>query len=364
MKKLTALILALLIMALPAMAENYGVDANSAAMLAAIPVEAAFTTPTNELSMTTAFFLLANCMGQDKTSAAAQMQALGLEVILQENYNKPISDHSHTSAYTLAAGQLPVRGEMRDAAIITIRGTSDGEWYSNFDIAGVSGNDCTAAENFYAASEAIYAAVKPELEKLEDPVIIVTGYSRGAGCSNLLGLMLNADFGTEDIYVYTFATPTTIRGEAENDENIFNFVNTSDMITHMPPQVWGFTRAGTDIELTDPETVNTDMHMMFMTMLGVCPDIDAFYNDRHAIDSTGLSEDGMTMYELFILIADLTSGDAALAAQAQQTLGALAAAQNDFSTFLPLFTQAMTGGASEQHSPAVYVELMMSLMAQ
>ncbi|MBQ4088368.1 MAG: lipase family protein [Clostridia bacterium] len=357
MKKIIALALVLIMTALPAMA----MPADMTAMTS-IPVEYAFTTPSTEFSMTTAWFMLVNFMGQGKAETAAQMENLGLTVVQQENYGKPMSDHSHTSAYTLATGQLPVRGELRNAAVITIRGTSDGEWYSNFDIASENGNNCTVAENFYAATEAIYAAVKPELEKLEDPVIIATGYSRGAGCSNLLGLMLNEDFNKEDIYIYTYATPTTVRGEVENDENIFNLVNMNDMITSMPPQAWGFTRAGIDIELRDSEFVNTEMHLMFLTMLGVCPDLDSYYNDRHAVDAPGLSEDGVTMYELFIAFADLMSGDQALMASAQELINTLSAAQNDFSAFLPLFYQSMLGNTGEnQHMPEVYIRLMMAL---
>lgn len=358
MKKLIAIILSLVILAVPAMAENADMAA-----LAAIPVEAAFTTPSDEFSLTTAWFVLSNFMGQDEASAAAQMADLGLSVVSQENYGKPMSDHSHTSAYTLAAGQLPVRGEMRNVAVITIRGTGDGEWYSNFDFAGVSGENCTVAENFYAASAAIYESVKPELDAMDDPVVIATGYSRGAACANLLGLMLNADFNKEDVYVYTYATPTTVRGEVENDGNIFNLVNMNDMITRMPPQAWGFSRAGTDIELRDPDFVNTDMHLMFMTMLGVCPDIDSYYNDRHAIDAVGLSDTGVTMFELFIAFADMMSGDDALMAQAQQLIGALSSCENDFTAFLPLFSQAMLGSSdTNQHMPTVYIELMMGLM--
>lgn len=349
MKKIAAIVLALIICAMPALAESM------------IPAEYAFTTPTTEFSMNTAWFVLSSFMGQDKEETARQMLAQGLEVVVQENYNKPMSDHSHTSAYTMAVGQLPICGELRNAAVITIRGTSDGEWYSNFDIAGESGSESLYAENFYAATEAIYEAVKPELDKLDNPVIIATGYSRGAACSNLLGLMLNEDFGMENVYVYTFATPNTVRFDAENDENIFNLVNMNDFVTVMPPEVWGFDRAGTDIELRDPEYVNTELHMMIMEMLGVCPDIDSFYNDRRAVDAPGLSDDGVTMFELFMAYADLTSGDEALMAQAKQLIGALSAAQNDFTAFLPMFTNIMTGSGMSQHSPDVYVKLMMAL---
>ncbi len=358
MKKLTAILLCLMLCAMNVSAEQAGLGMISRM----ITPEAAFAGPSTEFNVVTAWFMLINCMGQTETDTAQQMNALGMDVIVQKNYNKPVSDHSHTSGFTMGAGQLPVRGEQRNAVIITIRGTSDGEWYSNFDFAGVSGGDCTVAENFYAASEDIYAYVKPELDAIENPVIIVTGYSRGAACANLMGLMLNEDFPMEDVYVYTFATPNTIRGEVDNDGNIFNIVNMNDMITHMPPQAYGFSRAGTDIELRDPEYVNTDMHNMFIMMLGVCPDIDSFYNDRHAVDAPGLSEDGITMCEVFMKFADLTSGDAVLVAEAQEFLGTIMMTENDFTQFMPLFYSAMIGGGDvNQHMPDVYVQLMLQL---
>ena len=177
MKKFLAIVLCLMLAAVPAIGEMAG----------AIPVEMAFATPSTEFSIMSAWYVLSTFNGFGAQDTAQLMQNAGLEVALQANYDKPMSDHSHTSAFTLATGQLPVRGEMRNVAVITVRGTGDGEWYSNFDFAADKGVDGMYAENFYAAAADIYAQAKPLLDDMESPVIVATGYSRGAACANLLG---------------------------------------------------------------------------------------------------------------------------------------------------------------------------------
>ena len=160
--------------------------------------------------MDTAQYALQIASPQGKKDTSALFEDMGFAVLQQEHYDKPVTDHSHTSAYTVAAGQASVRGETRNLIVITIRGTADGEWYSNFDFAAGTGNDCAYAENFYEAAEDIFASAKAALGKYESPVVLVTGYSRGAACANLLGVLLDEAYGKEDVYVYTFATPNTV----------------------------------------------------------------------------------------------------------------------------------------------------------
>lgn len=367
MKKILAIALCLLLAAASAMAQ----PADMMGMLVNMFAQNALNHPSNEFSYDTAMYLLSGFMGQDAEAAAAQMEAAGLAVAAQGNYDKAADDYSHTSGYTLGVGEMTIRGEARNVALLTVRATGDSEWFSNFDFAGETGNDCQYAENFMAASIEIFEVALPEIQKLESPVVIVTGYSRGAACANLLGVMLNAEYDSADVYVYTFATPNTVRGELDGNENIFNIVNANDVITNMPPEMWGFTRAGVDVVLDDPAYDSALMHGMFMNVLGVCPDIDSYYNDRHAIDAPGLSEDGVTMFELMTAAAALMTGDPATAAEAQQLLAAVMSTENDFAVFMSAFTELMLGDASDdgstlsnQHMPDVYVQLMMSQLAQ
>ena len=326
-----------------------------------------FAGPSSEFDRTTALYILSHFIQQEAESTQAALESAGLTVQLQQYYDKPGTDHSHTSAFTLATGAFEIRGKERTLAVITIRGTGDGEWYSNFDFAGDSGENALYAENFMVAARDIHEKAAPLLAELENPVIVVTGYSRGAACANLLGVLLDAEYPMEDVYVYTFATPNTLRGENAGYDNIFNLVNANDPITRMPLPQWGFCRAGTDIELRDSETVNTPMHRMFLALLGLCPDISAYYNDVHSLSGPGLASDGegLTAFELFQVLAELLSGDGEASAEAQQLITEVSAGETDFSEFLPLFLAMLqpeegTGmpGLFSQHMPQVYAELM------
>lgn len=294
---------------------------------------------------------------QTADAARALFEEMGYAVLRQENYGKEASDHAHTSAYTIAAGEAVIRGEARTLIVISIRGTGDGEWYSNFDFAGETGGDCAYAENFMQAAEAIFDAIRQDIESYENPVLLATGYSRGAACANLLGVLLDAAYGAEDVYVYTFATPNTVRTADAAYPNVFNLVNMNDAITRMPPVAWGFRRAGVDIELRDPENVNADMHEMFLALLGVCPDIDAYYNDRHNLTAPGLSDDGLTFFELFQAVADAFT-NAAPSAETQALFQMIMENQNDMTTFFSLFMGTSDTSFFAQHMPSVYVQLI------
>lgn len=342
MRKFVCLLAALALLSVPALAEGSAFE---------IPSES------SAFSMETALAVLQLAAPQDADAARTLFEGMGYEVLLQENYDKPVSDHSHTSAFTVAAGEALVRGETRTLVVISVRGTADGEWYSNFDFAGETGGACLYAENFMAAARAIFDDAKPDIDSFDNPVVLATGYSRGAACANLLGVLLDAAYDPADVYVYTFATPNTVHTASADYPNIFNLVNMNDAVTRMPLAAWGFCRAGVDIELRDPDYVNTDMHEMFLALLGVCPDIDSYYNDRHSLVAAGLSDDGVTFYELFQAVADaFTNGTPS--AETQALFQEVAASQNDMTAFFSFFMGTSETSFFDQHMPTVYVKLM------
>ena len=74
--------------------------------------------------------------------------------------------------------------------------------------------------------------------------ILLTGHSRGAGISNILGQMYEdkTDYRT---YAYTFAAPnTTTAKNADSYRNIFNIINEDDIIPYLPLSQWGFKNYG------------------------------------------------------------------------------------------------------------------------
>lgn len=133
--------------------------------------------------------------------------------------------------------------------VIAIRGTGSGEWKLNMDLMPSGNYDLPYAENFFLAAEDILTTQADYLSGLSSPAFLVTGHSRGAAVANILGAELTERFGESNVFVYTFATPRTVRGEYKAYGNIYNIINPADLVTYLPLPQWGFERYGIDIEL-------------------------------------------------------------------------------------------------------------------
>lgn len=236
-----------------------------------------------------------------ESMADQYMKMAGFEVVWKANFDKDDSDTSHTCAYVMGKKTAAMDKGEKTVFLISVRGTNGGEWQSNFDFAPSHRDDTQFAENFaYAAMEA-FLTLKPLIDKEDHPVIIVCGYSRGAACANLLGALLDDEYGTESIYVYTFATPCTVRGDVRNREypNIFNFINPQDVVPRLPLEKWGYGRLGTDIVLPvrDAEaTASLDESMKVMG--GLADTVSEYYDLRHSLTDPGTADTGISGYEL------------------------------------------------------------------
>ena len=314
-------------------------------------------TPSHDFAMR----LLEICTGYSKSSSASLLTAEGFEVVMQKNFEKADEDRSHTSAYTVGCGTVSFRGKTRDAVIITVRGTKEGEWYSNFDIAPSHSNDTQYAENFLAAAQDVYSGVKPIIDGKDNPVIIVCGHSRGAATSNLLGEMLCAECDGDALFVYTFATPTTAR-KSGDFPFIFNYINPADIVTLLPPGYMGFVRLGTDIILDgDEERINT-LNSVLDSFREVAPDIKSYYEKEYTITMPGLSYVvSMTVYDVMLAVGDvINTGDT-------NSLGLLALLPSDSGLYPLVQTlgslDLVSSGSeiSRQHTPQRYADLISSL---
>ena len=96
---------------------------------------------------------------------------------------------------------------------------------------------------------------------ITNPIILITGHSMGAAIANLVAAELNEIEGADDVYGYTFATPTVksaVDGNATIPySNIFNILNTNDVVPYVPtswllPGVNLWSRYGIDIPLNMP----------------------------------------------------------------------------------------------------------------
>lgn len=291
----------------------------------------------------------------------------GFEVLRQENYDKDPADTSHSSAYTLAKKQLDMPDGKRTLICLTIRGTSGGEWISNFDIAPSHSNETPVAENFYLASDKIFAALREEMAKEEQPMVLVCGHSRGAACANLVGVMLDAVYPQENVYVYTFATPNTTRKDWSGEEyaNIFNLINPCDWVICMPPESWGYRRAGTDIILPGNEGLAAQTRGSMAILESLAGNIVSYYEDVHSLTSKGLAEKGMTAFEFMSMLArSMFMGETSQEFAAWQQMGG--AVENDFTPVMQMMAQMNQSpeaaeSMSAQHMPDTYMALMMQM---
>lgn len=305
--------------------------------------------------------------------AKSVFRAFQLEVLHQEHYDKERLDGSHTCAYTLGKGKSLQAGTEKEVYVLAFRATLNGEWYSNVNFAPSRDSETQFAENFLAAAEDAMVVCQDMIP--EDATLVVTGFSRGAACANLFGMLWQEMFPDATVYAYTFATPRTVRGSmAEKKyDYIFNIVSAADLVPKVPLASWGYERIGQDIVLesdSDQALIKTEETMMQL-LSDLSPDIRSYYEVRHSMTEAGEAEDGLTMYEIMGMMADAmlrrTGGD-----EASVDLGSLANVVGTESDLAPFVEHALTWAEEParellpilmQHSPTTYQTKMVQKRA-
>lgn len=322
-----------------------------------------------EFSLPLAQQALALCTGHTAAGEAALLEQAGFTLLLQNGYDKSDTDPGHTCAYTVGSKQVYFGGVTRTLFLVAVRGTNAGEWYSNFDFAPSHSDGAVFAENFLFAAQDVFLGIQEVLDAAENPLLLLCGHSRGAACANLLGLLLNAQYGPENCYVYTYATPATVRDGAPEADcgNIFNLLNPCDPVPRLPLADWGFRRLGTDILLPGDEGEAQTLDDSAAALFGIAPTISQYYGARHATDGPGRSEDGLTAFELMLSIAgrlaDMTGGGSGGSSPELSE-------NCDFAPLVRLLEQAgENGGAAgmalaRQHMPATYHALIAAMAVQ
>ena len=297
----------------------------------------------------------------------------GFEVLMQAGYDKDKSDPSHTCAFTLAKKNVNLNGKDRDLLLISIRGTDSGEWFSNFDFAASHSDDTSFAENFLQAAQDVYVRILPTLLQYPDAVLLVCGHSRGAACANLLGMTLDDLRSKENVYVYTFATPATVRGDLDTEKytNIFNLINPADLVTYLPIASWGYRRIGNDLILSGDPDIAARLKNDMDTLGAFVPSISDYYERKIKVDGLEGFEDGITAYETMLAMASSMTGIECKEIKGLNVtdIYKLAGSGSAAGELYPLinFMKNMVGldgnmniNVFKQHMPAVYRELIMA----
>ena len=140
-------------------------------------------------------------------------------------------------------------GTTRPLVVVPIRGTAaDLEWLGNVLTA-------TTLTDQLAGFPVAFEEVRDDLDtyldasrvggtlRSKNPMILITGHSRGAAIANMLAAHLNnsGSISPDDIYAYTFATPNVDRHlyDARTHTNIFNILNNNDVVTFVPRSILG-----------------------------------------------------------------------------------------------------------------------------
>ena len=311
------------------------------------------------------------CSANEKSADADNFRAAGLEVLSQYNYEKPSGDVSHTCAYTMGKKSITYGGETRTLVVVDVRGTTDGEWFSNFDVAPSGREDSVFAENFLAAATELQLKLDDELrsQAIVEPLLLVCGHSRGGAVANLLSLFVNAKYGKNNVFVYTFATPRTVKSTYAADcSNVFNYVNEADVVTKMPLEKWGFTRLGTDIVLKPNEDhILAEVEDCISILQSVAPSITVYYGSRYSLLSGGTSADGITPYELMLCCCTLMDGGMGEASSLVTSLNAVSSESayaqlfQKVNYFTKNLSQAVLLGS--QHLQGSYHKQILSLIS-
>lgn len=180
-----------------------------------------------------------------------------VKVFKQTFEEEPNDGVSHIYAH------LPFEYESKqyDLVLLTYRGSGDSDWASNFDVGAdnpsyyekTGEHPLWTNKNYHKGFEISanreYDSLNEYLSKLNQnsqQILFICAHSRGAAIANLLGKRLIDD--GKDVHSYAFAVPNPTTYVEKEYETLYNFNNTSDPITHCPPESWGFKRYGKTYE--------------------------------------------------------------------------------------------------------------------
>ncbi len=217
--------------------------------------------------------------GQDVQDA---LEALGFEEIASCHY-RLLYDTGGRAAYTFGRKAVKnAEGKTAQLIAVVVRGTGDyTEWASNLDVGAQADH-----KGFTTATDELQKNLEKYLNGIaekEQIKFLVTGHSRGGAVANLLAARLSAR--GRAVYAYTFAAPAvSTEAKEEGYENIFNIVNSDDLVTRVPLEVWGYRRYGVDLPLptgSRDKELTERMNRQFKSLTG--QDYTG-YHDRSAVD--------------------------------------------------------------------------------
>ena len=168
----------------------------------------------------------------------------------QETYGYDIPITADTVAYYMAHKTI----NDYDLIALSIRGNDYGEEWANNCLVGATGNHA----GFTLRANEIYTALEDYVSRMvaeeRTAKIWISGYSRAGGIANVLADKLmsteNSYVTGDNLFVYTFEAPACIATENKVEyANVFNLINSRDLVVNIPPEAYGLVRCGIDIDI-------------------------------------------------------------------------------------------------------------------
>ena len=161
-----------------------------------------------------------------------------------DSYDVPPTANS--IGYTLAHKKIADK----NVIALAIRGFNYGsEWVSNVSV-GLMGNHNGFEQSANTVSEGLLSYLSEN--EYDNLTLWITGYSRAGAVANVLADKIlsgnEVDVLSGNVFVYTFEAPKALTEKREY-QNVFNMVNSADMVAHLCPEEYGLYRCGTDVDI-------------------------------------------------------------------------------------------------------------------
>ncbi len=178
--------------------------------------------------------------GNDDLDLQGFFRITGFDMDTYSSHRYDCEDTSDDAAVGICSMKLP---DGRTLVAAAVRGGGyGGEWSSNMRVGNTEYH-----EGFMLSSTSVKTQIEEYIKEqgIDNAAIWLTGYSRGAAVAGLTGARLANEYGQENIYCYTFATPRAYRGSTSY-KCIHNIINPADPVTYVPFDEWGYSRIGVD----------------------------------------------------------------------------------------------------------------------
>lgn len=180
------------------------------------------------------------------------------------NYGDPIENNV---SFVIANKDVDYFGSKRNLTTVIIRGTDGVEWFGNMDITGHGYQEGLINHwSFERGKDSVLEELRIYLKEhdIKEPLLLITGHSRGAGVANLLVEHIirlkdyDPQFNDSEVFAYTFATPNTTRFPIKNI-SVYNFRIWDDFVPQVPLKDWEYGQHGVTFSVIAQDLYKNDV---------------------------------------------------------------------------------------------------------